>query len=88
MTVDPSEVGKVAATLMDNIDMDDLPPGAEVVEVLVLAGIVFPVPDEPEASGSTIAYRCTSALPWVQKGLAEHLADAIKRNARRLDEDF
>jgi hypothetical protein len=79
--IDPAEVGREAMALMDQLMVNRLPEGARIEEVMVIAAITFPTGNTEEA-GSDLYYRCTSAFPWVQKGIAAHLFDAIRHNSQ------
>jgi hypothetical protein len=79
--IEPEKVGEEAMALMDQLNLTELPEGAYIDEVLVIAAVVFPTND-PDVSGSNTFYRCTSALPWIQKGLLVHAMRMIEMSGR------
>jgi hypothetical protein len=83
--IDPAVVGTEAMKLMEGLELHRMPADAEIAEVMVIVACAFPVPDvdEDDAGGSAVFYRCTSARPWVQKGLVKQVADSIDRNEQR-----
>lgn len=74
------KLGHTAAEIMEKIEGDELPDGAAVAEVMVIAAVKWPI--EGEGAGNCTYYRCSSAFPWVQKGLLDLAAEAVD-SARR-----
>jgi hypothetical protein len=87
MSLDATTLGETTAALMETLDKIDLPDGATIGEVFVIAAVVWPVGDDDEASGSSVHYRCSSSFPWVQTGLLNAAARAIARSLRPYEDE-
>jgi hypothetical protein len=86
--IDPAEVGREAMALMDQLNLNELPEGAFIDEVVVIAAVVFPT-GNPEEIGTNTFWRSTTARPWTVKGLLRHVEKRIDEVARRVTpEDF
>lgn len=74
------ELGQVTASLMDTLESAELPDGAEVEEVLVIASVTWPAGED--VCGHSTYYSCSSGRPWVQKGLLIEAGRAISSASR------
>lgn len=85
MSLELEQLGQTAANLMDTLEADeDLPEGAVLEEVMVIAAVTWPAND---GCGNYVYYACTSGRPWVQRGLLEQTHGAVLKNSRPFDPD-
>lgn len=78
--IDLEELGIATAALMDTLEEADLPKESRVEELLVIAAVTWPC-DEDGTTGNAVYYRCSSPLPWIQRGLLKQADRAIEASS-------